>query len=137
MFKHRPVNEASHLTVSISVFRSHKYCASCNNKFCVLFGLIVHPALITNWLLYDVPLIMHTDENAYLGLLFLNALFPPLDLSYITTPGPLSNDDLSRSWQNCPCIGFLFIPSTFCFFNVGLQLILGILENSFLCHIQV
>jgi len=55
---YRPLDVTSHLTVSISVFRRHKCCASRNNAFYMFLCLTARPAFTINCLLRDVHLMI-------------------------------------------------------------------------------
>ena len=70
------------------------------------------------------------------GLLLLNSLFLPLDLSYITTPGTfyllmvLQGPGIKLSMQWFPCEFFHLL-----IFSARLKLILDIFGSSFFGHI--
>ena len=69
----------------ISVFRRHKCCASHNCMFYEFFCLIAHHGFTIIYLLHHVLMKM-CIECLILGCYYLNSLFLPLGLSYITMP---------------------------------------------------
>jgi len=127
---------SSHLIVSVGVFRWCKCCASYNIMFCVLLPYstsCIYCKFVASW--------CSCDHNTYwvldFGLLLLNSLFLPLDLSYITTPGTFlyllmvlqgPGRKLSLHWFPCDVFHLLI-------FSAGLKLILDIFGSSFFCHI--